>query len=386
MSRKPINSSMIFKTRDKQLENQVANYRRQQQHNINKYQNNLQIKKSINPNDYFRQKNKEYERITNAQLNRNRSELQNNNMVMRSGSLPINTSKEAAKQQLQQFINLKKKEEDKYSQLKVQAKNYSKDDIKIDELILFYSPKCVYSNKFIEILDNAELRSRFTLVNIHNIPRNKFPKWLTVVPTLHNKTDDTMFKGAVIFKWLSKYIKESFTFDSLQISDNEVLGYFGSELGSSGCGAYYSFIDDVLDEKKTTTNNSMPSNFEFLKEGMDAETFIRRDDYSEERLKDILNKSSGNIKNTKIKSALSSAFNDKYMYSPNVSGVNNQRQQRQQFMPQNSLLQSQKIYKPKEHIGNILNQKMQQMQQQYKQDDKAMQKMFNRQFNRANGY
>ena len=145
-----------------------------------------------------------------------------------------------------------------------------RDNLNKDVLNLFYSDKCPHSQKIITILNQAAISADFKLINVHQVQRNQLPKWLRTVPTLHNQTANEVYIDNNLFNWISNYINSNESKNSININGSEVLGNIASELGSSGCGAYYSFLDDVLDESKANNNtiiavgNSMPSGFELL--------------------------------------------------------------------------------------------------------------------------
>lgn len=145
-----------------------------------------------------------------------------------------------------------------------------RDNLNKDVLNLFYSERCPHSQKIISILNQAAISADFKLINVHEIQRSQLPKWLRTVPTLHNQTANEIYIDNNLFNWISNYINSNESKNSININGSEVLGNISSELGSSGCGAYYSFLDDVLDESKANNNtiiavgNSMPSGFELL--------------------------------------------------------------------------------------------------------------------------
>jgi hypothetical protein len=149
-------------------------------------------------------------------------------------------------------------------------KDKMRDNLNKDELILFYSNRCPHSQKIISILQKMAISADFRLVNVHQIQRNQLPSWLKTVPTLHNKTANEIYLDTNLFNWISNYISSNESKNSININGSEIIGNIASELGSSGCGAYYSFLDDVLDESKANNNtiiaveNSMPSGFELL--------------------------------------------------------------------------------------------------------------------------
>jgi hypothetical protein len=149
-------------------------------------------------------------------------------------------------------------------------KEKMRDNLNKDELILFYSNRCPHSQKIINILQQVGISSDFKLINVHQIQRNQLPNWLKTVPTLLNKTANEIYLDKNLFNWISNYINSNESKNSININGSEVIGNIASELGTSGCGAYYSFLDDVLDENKANNNtiiavgNSMPSGFELL--------------------------------------------------------------------------------------------------------------------------
>lgn len=145
-----------------------------------------------------------------------------------------------------------------------------RDNLNKDVLNLFYSDRCPHSQKIITILNQAAISADFKLINVHQVQRSQLPKWLRTVPTLHNQTANEIYIDNNLFNWISNYINSNESKNSININGSEILGNIASELGSSGCGAYYSFLDDVLDESKANNNtitavgNSMPSGFELL--------------------------------------------------------------------------------------------------------------------------
>lgn len=149
-------------------------------------------------------------------------------------------------------------------------KDKLRDNLNKDVLKLYYSDKCRHSVKIINILNQAAISADFQLINVHQVQRNQLPSWLKTVPTLHNQTANEIYLDNNLFNWISNYINSNESKNSININGSEVLGNIASELGSSGCGAYYSFLDDVLDESKANNNtitavgNSMPSGFELL--------------------------------------------------------------------------------------------------------------------------
>lgn len=149
-------------------------------------------------------------------------------------------------------------------------KDKLRDNLNKDELLLFYSDRCPHSVKIINILNKMAISADFKLINVHQIQRNQLPSWLKTVPTLHNRTANEIYLDNNLFNWISNYIASNESKNSININGSEVIGNIASELGSSGCGANYSFLDDVLDESKANNNtitsvgNSMPSGFELL--------------------------------------------------------------------------------------------------------------------------
>jgi hypothetical protein len=149
-------------------------------------------------------------------------------------------------------------------------KEKMRDNLNKDELNLFYSDRCPHSQKIITILQKMAISADFQLINVHQVQRNQLPSWLKTVPTLHNRTANEIYLDTNLFNWISNYISSNESKNSININGSEIIGNIASELGSSGCGAYYSFLDDVLDESKANNNtitavgNSMPSGFELL--------------------------------------------------------------------------------------------------------------------------
>jgi hypothetical protein len=149
-------------------------------------------------------------------------------------------------------------------------KEKMRDNLNKDDLMLFYSDRCPHSQKIIMILQKMAISADFKLVNVHQIKRNQLPSWLKTVPTLLNKTANEIYLDTNLFNWISNYISSNESKNSININGSEIIGNIASELGSSGCGAYYSFLDDVLDESKANNNtitdigNSMPSGYELL--------------------------------------------------------------------------------------------------------------------------
>jgi hypothetical protein len=177
-----------------------------------------------------------------------------------------NTDGKQALAQRQQEMKQREAEE-----LKKRAnKDKMRDNLNKDDLFLYYSDKCRHSIKIINILQKMAISADFHLVNVHQVQRNQLPSWLKTVPTLHNKTANEIYLDNNLFNWISNYISSNESKNSININGSEVIGNIASELGSSGCGAYYSFLDDVLDESKANNNtitavgNSMPSGFELL--------------------------------------------------------------------------------------------------------------------------
>jgi hypothetical protein len=50
--------------------------------------------------------------------------------------------------------------------------------------VLFYSGKCPYSNKLLNLVQSCNLVNHFNLVCIENIPKNSIPSMVTKVPTI----------------------------------------------------------------------------------------------------------------------------------------------------------------------------------------------------------
>lgn len=153
---------------------------------------------------------------------------------------------------------------------KRKANEKLRDNLNKDVMRLYYSNKCRHSMHILDIINKAVISADFELVNVHEVSRSSLPQWLKTVPTLLNQTTNECYIDNNLFNWISNYITSNESKNSININGSEVVGNIASELGSSGCGAYYSFLDDVLDESKANNNtivnvgNSMPSGFELL--------------------------------------------------------------------------------------------------------------------------
>lgn len=350
MSKRSINDSILFNQFRGNMQNNRQNNK---QFNNYKYNNNMQIKQGLDPKQYMMMKMKQNEQIANQRSRQ--GFLRSNNMVL--------DPENKAKHNLELLARKKEKEAEEY--LKKHNRNY--DDIKnehsnnndkllLEKYMLLFSPKCPYSNKFIKIINDAKIDDRFKIVNIHNYRRDQLPKWLKAVPTLYMEEKDEIYVDKQIFVWLEKYIKGLVSKNTININGIELLGNISAEFGSSGCGAYYSFLDDVYTEEN---NNNMPSSYELINEK------------NENIDKKLLN-FNDNININQIIGDQST------QYKPNINNNNNNSASQRQ-------LPSISVSKPKQQYGDRMKNMMEQYRNNRVNEMEQFKLYQQRQYNRANG-
>ena len=74
--------------------------------------------------------------------------------------------------------------------------------------IIFYSEKCIYSSKLLKYINNNNINHLFKIINIDN---NKYPKEITVVPSIIDTNLNQILKGEQVFNYIKniKYFNNS---------------------------------------------------------------------------------------------------------------------------------------------------------------------------------
>lgn len=127
------------------------------------------------------------------------------------------------------------------------------------ESIIFYSMKCKYSMKALDIIKKNNIN-----INLECIDNNKnLPTFLKVVPTIINKNCDKPLEGNFVFTWLNNFVDKSSTnlnsnnnsntnTNSMESKDS-IQPFFSNEM--SGYSDGYSYISN---------ENPMNHSFQFL--------------------------------------------------------------------------------------------------------------------------
>lgn len=132
----------------------------------------------------------------------------------------------------------------------------------MSESIIFYSMKCKYSIKALEIIKKNNIN-----INLECIDNNKnLPKFLKVVPTIIEKNCDKPLEGNFVFNWLNRFVDKSNTNSTINPSTNSIVNsnnstenkesiqpFFSNEM--SGYSDGYSYISN---------ENPMNHSFQFL--------------------------------------------------------------------------------------------------------------------------
>ena len=136
---------------------------------------------------------------------------------------------------------------------------------KSNDIILFYSNRCKYSNEFIEKLNNSHLSNNVKRVSVDLLPT--IPPNITSVPTLVLSNDKQPLTGKDVFDWLHNQIQIH-----NQSGESEgIKPYFSMEM-NSGFSDGYSFLSEgqplahsfeylnTPSIKNTNTNNTNNTN------------------------------------------------------------------------------------------------------------------------------
>ena len=71
--------------------------------------------------------------------------------------------------------------------------------------LLFFSTKCQYCHKFVNIMENHNLLNYFRMINVdENL--NSIPKTITTVPAILISQTNNLFMGSDAFKWVENMI------------------------------------------------------------------------------------------------------------------------------------------------------------------------------------
>lgn len=109
----------------------------------------------------------------------------------------------------------------------------------INKHVLFYSTRCQYSVKLLNIIEEKGMTSSFTKINIDFT--DDIPKFVTSVPTvLAGKT--TKISGQAVFEWLQKLTEET-TLQPASINEMSDPYSFISDSGEKHIHTSYSLLD-----------------------------------------------------------------------------------------------------------------------------------------------
>ena len=129
-----------------------------------------------------------------------------------------------------------------------------------NNLVLFYSNKCIHSKEFLTLLhkDNT-LNNQTTKVNVDN-PNIKLPPYITSVPSLiiNDNNKPNLLVGKKIFDWYNQKHKQNISNNSIMDWDPQTMsGYsdgFSYLENNDVMKKAYSFLDD--NEKINTPDES----------------------------------------------------------------------------------------------------------------------------------
>lgn len=136
-----------------------------------------------------------------------------------------------------------------------------------NNLVLFYSNKCIHSKEFLNLLHkDSELNNQTTKVNVDN-PNIKLPPYIKSVPSLiiNENNKPTLLVGSKIFDWYNKKHKQNISKESIMDWDPCTMsGYsdgFSYLEGENVMKKSYSFVDEndkihTPDESNYDSNKS----------------------------------------------------------------------------------------------------------------------------------
>lgn len=303
------------------------------------YTGGVNIRKSnLTPDQYYQHMRQKQNQYVNTYLQKNNQSMMafNNTMIRHN------------EQDAQQLINRKNNEllaqcereaNDKFNQLKQLGDNYTNN---VEQVIIFYSPKCNFCKQLFLIFQkhNIDIKKYFNLVNVHNIPREKLLRNLKSVPALLVKSKNQLIQKQSVFNWIDNFIKDTDKVSSneIDIDGKKIYGDLSSELGKLGCGASYSFMDDVYNESNSDMSNAninMPTNYDSVDTNNNGKSPETLKPYKEtEIITPFTSPNANNSQQTKNP-----------QYTPHVNGSNNTNSINNMQLP------SYKTQKPKEAIS-----------------------------------
>jgi hypothetical protein len=122
-------------------------------------------------------------------------------------------------------------------------------------LVLFYSNKCIHSKEFLNLLyKDAELNNQTTKVNVDN-PNIKLPPYIKSVPSLiiNENNKPNLLVGSKIFDWYNQKHKQN-------ISNDSVMDWDPTTMTGYSDGFSYLESDDVIKKSYSFLDNDQKIN------------------------------------------------------------------------------------------------------------------------------